>query len=405
MNVYRDLFAAAGVPRLAAAAAVSRLTTSMLSVALLLAVIGGHGSYGGAGAVLTGQALSLAVAAPVTGRLADTYRPRPVLLGCLGGQALAYAGLLAAIASKGSIVQIALAAAAVGGSTPPAAPVTRSQWRLLVGGDMLGSAYAFDSALNSVTFVAGPLLAGGLAALAGPYTPVAVAGSAKILGDLLLATAPSLSRAPARPLRARPWRLGALSDARVRVLLSIAALDTFTYGSLLVGAAALTMGRSSASLLIAMFALGEVAGGLGYGLRRWPAAPRIQLITLHLVSAFVLVTVGVVPALPALACLYLTAGIASGSRDTLNQVMLGAAAPPGNQTESFAWLATFMWAGYGAGTATAGQAQAYFPTPAVFLLAAMAAAVAAVAAAAALPATGEVKVGDRYGRASGEVQQ
>jgi hypothetical protein len=288
--------------------------------------------------------------------------------------------------ARPSLAQITLAAAAVGASTPPAAPVTRSQWRLLVGGEQLSSAYAFDSALNSATFVAGPLLAGGLAAVVSPYAAVTAAGCAKILGGLLLASSPSLSRAQPRPRHARSRRLGALSEARVRVLLSVVALDTFTYGSLLVGAAALTMGHSSASLLIAMLALGEVGGGLGYGSRRWPATPRVQLITLHLVSAFVLLAISVVPVLlTALACLYLTTGIASGSRDTLNQLMLGAAAPPGYQTESFAWLATFMWAGYGAGTATAGQAQAYFHTTALFLLAAMAAVAAAVAAAA-LPA-------------------
>lgn len=396
MNVYRELFAAAGVPRLAIAAAVSRLATSMLAVALLLAVSARHGPYGGAGAVLTAQALALAAAAPVTGRLADARRPRPVLLGCLGAQALAYAGLLAALASQASIAQITLAAAAVGASTPPAAPVTRSQWRLLVGGDLLSPAYAFDSALNSATFVAGPLLAGGLAALASPFAAVAAAGCAKILGGLLLATAPSLSRAQPRPHRARSQRLGALSEARVRVLLSVVALDTFTYGSLLLGAAALTMGRSSASLLIATLALGEVAGGLGYGSRRWPAALRVQLVTLHLASAFVLAAIGVGPVLPAaLACLYLTAGIASGSRDTLNQVMLSSAAPPGNQAESFAWLNTFMWAGYGAGTATAGQVQSHFHSTAVFLLAATAAVTAAVVAATALPAA------ERRGQATG----
>jgi MFS family permease len=371
-RAYRDLFAIAGVGRLAAAAVLSRLTTSMLSLSLLLAVADAQHSYAGAGAVLTGHALALAMGIPLTGRLADLHNPRPVLLGCLAGHALAYVGLLVAL-DNSNVATIALAAAAVGASTPPAAPVTRGQWPRLVTGDRLRSAYAFDGALNSATFIAGPLLAGGLMLVLSPYAAAATAGLAKILGDLLLASTPSLSDAQPRPRRSGQRLLGALANARVRLLLSVAALDTFTYGSLQVGAAALTHGRTTASLLIAALALGEIGGSLAYGANRWSATPRLQLMTLHFVTALVLLTTGLAAALTIIAVLYLTAGATSGARDTLNQITLGDAAAPGWRTETFAWLSSVMWIGYALGTTTAGQVQARLDTADIFIVAAAAA--------------------------------
>ncbi|MEV5508532.1 hypothetical protein [Streptomyces orinoci] len=53
--------------------------------------------------------------------------------------------------------------------------------------------------------------------------------------------------------------------------------------------------------------------------------------------------------------LLLGVGLVGGPRDTLHQVVLGKAAPEEHRTEAFAWMSTFMWAGYGVGSAVAGQ--------------------------------------------------
>lgn len=68
-----------------------------------------------------------------------------------------------------------------------------------------------------------------------------------------------------------------------------------------------------------------------------------------------------------------------GPRDTLHQLVLSDVATEGHRTEVFAWMSTFMWAGYGLGTAVAGQLVSLTGgrPHAVFLAAAVAAAVAA----------------------------
>jgi MFS family permease len=353
----------------------------MLGLSLLLAVVHLHNSYPAAGTVLAAHAVAVAACAPVSGRLADALAPRAVLLGYITAHALAYAALLAALGQHASTPVIALAAMAIGASTPPATPVTRGQWPALVCGDRLRTAYALDSALNSATFIAGPLLVAGLVLRFSPYAAAAAGGAAKVAGDLLLATAPALVGTPNRTRSPGTRRLlGPLTDSTVRLLLGIVALDTYVYGCMQIAAAASTNGHSTTGLLTGALAIGELAGALAYGARRWSASRRGQLTALHLLTAIVLTMTGAVTALLVIGLFYLAAGLASGARDALNQTVLGDATATAYRTEAFAWLTTFMWIGYGIGTTTAGQLKAHLGTGGIYLVAAAAGLTAALAA-------------------------
>lgn len=375
MRSYLELFRTPGVPRLALAAGLSRLTTSMLALALALAVARG-GSLADAGLVLTAHAVAVAAGGPVAGRLADRLGPRRVLAAYVLVHALAYAVLLAALSDP---LPTGLAAVAVGASTPPSSAILRGHWPVVVPAERLRTAFAFDSALNSSTFVAGPLVAGVLVAAVSPVAGIAVAAVAKLTGDSLLATTTGLGRgAPA----ARPGLLGPLRSRRVRVVLTIVALDTFGYGCLDIVAVAHGNDRGwIAGLLLGALSAGEVAGGLGYGARSVPGSLRSQLVVLHLASAVLLVSTGLAVAVPLLVLGYVAAGLAGGVRDTVNQLLLTEVAPPAYRTEAFAWLGTFMWAGFGLGTATAGRLQDHLGSTAVLTAAALAALGAAALAA------------------------
>lgn len=381
MRTYGQVVGARGAPRLLVAATLSRLTTSMFSLAVLLAVVDVHGSYASAGAVLTGHAIGVAGSAPVTGRLADRFGARTVLLTCLAVHAAAYVTLLAALARQTGVPAVTISAVLVGMSNPPAAPVTRNQWSRLFSGSRLQAAYAVDTVLNSTMFIVGPLVAGALAFSTAPFTAVLAAGALKIAGDLLLTTAPILRRVRDNNSHgngARHW-LGPLSDARVRLLLAVAALDTFMYGCLQVGAVARTGADALAGLLLSALAAGEVLGGLAFGARRWPGAPRRQLFALHAAAVPILLVASGPVIIPVLGILYAAAGLVSGSRDVLNQIVIATTAVQAYRTEAFALLGTFMWLGYGVGTAAAGQLEQRAGTSAIYLAAAIAGLAAAVA--------------------------
>jgi MFS family permease len=347
---YRGTLRHAGVRPLLAAATLSRLGTAMLAPALLLGIAAQTG-VGAAGLALGGQALALAVCAPFGGRLVDRRGVAPVVVGYVVAHAIAYGSLVVAVAFGVSAPAVVVAAMLVGATAPPAAAATRARWPRLLPGQRLSSAYALDSALNSAAFVMGPLLAGLGVAILAPAVLLAAAGAARVAGDLLLAATARRDAAPQGSPHARR-RLGALRDRSARRLLTIAALDTCTYGVLQVGAVA-TASRHTAAVLLALLAAGELAGGIVYGAVR-PGNVGLRLAGLHLGTLAPLAILAADGGTGLLAAAYLTAGLLGGARDALNGLALGAAVSNASKAEAFGWLATFMWGGYSGGTAIAG---------------------------------------------------
>jgi MFS family permease len=350
LAAYRGVLRHGGVRPLLAAATLSRLGTAMLAPALLLGIAAQTG-VGEAGVALGGHALALAVCAPFGGRLVDRRGVAPVVVRYVIAHAMAYAALVVAVARGASAPAVVVAAMLVGATVPPAAAATRARWPRLLPEQRLSSAYALDSALNSGAFVIGPLLAGLGVTLLAPAVLLAVAGAARIGGDLLLAATARRDTAPPGSPPARR-RLGALRDRPARRLLTIASLDTCTYGVLQVGAVAATP-RHTAAVLLALLAAGELTGGIAYGaVRQGSVGPR--LAALHLGTLGPLAILAADGATGLLAAAYLTAGLLGGARDALNGLALGAAVPGASKAEAFGWLATFMWGGYSGGTAIAG---------------------------------------------------
>ncbi|MFK4042757.1 MFS transporter [Nonomuraea wenchangensis] len=370
---YHRLLARPGVPRLLLSALIVKLGTPVLSLALLLAAVDRLGSYATAGLVLTGHALALALCAPLGGRLADRYGPRPALTGYLAAHALAYALLL--LAPPALMIG---AAVLLGATTPPAGSVIRSAWPRLVPADSLPAAYAIDNAVNELTFIAGPVLVPVLTLAVPAHGVVAAAGAAVLLGTTLLLASPAVRQAAPTP----PGGLhlaGPLTHRPTLLLLTIAALGTFTFGCLRIAtvASATAFGSAaSAGVLMGLLSAGALLSTLGYGARAWPVTGGRLLVLLSLAEAAVLLGGRWAPGFVTLAVLIGLAGLVTGPRDAVVPALLAAHAPARYRTEVFAWLNTFMWAGYGLGTAVAGRLTGLHDTGGAAFGAAAAAAVA-----------------------------
>jgi MFS family permease len=352
---YRELLTIPGVGRLTASVLLSRVATSMLNLALLVATTQRYG-YAAAGVVLMVFAMATAIAGPVRGRLADRHEPRRVMLVLLAGHTVAWAGLLAGLLTAAPIVVLCLAGAALGISVPPAGPVVRGLWPTIVPEEQLPTAYAFDAALNTSTFLAGPMIAGGMLLLMPAPAVVGVTGGVKLAGDLLVAIAPTLRARRGDHPPARGF-FGPLANGRVRLLLGMIVLDTFAFGCLEVAAVAAASGQGTAGVFTSALALGAVVSGIGYGARTWPGLPRTQLVVLHTGGAVVLVGAGLAGAvlIVLVAVAYVVYGLVTGPVETLQQVLIGDASPDGQRIEAFAWVFSVMWAGFGIGTTVAGQ--------------------------------------------------
>jgi hypothetical protein len=295
------------------------------------------------------------------------------MLTLLAGHAVAFLGLLACLLVTTPVAPLLAAAALLGITVPPAGPVVRGAWPNLVPPARLPTAYAFDAALNTMTFVSGPMIAGGLLLALPPVAVVAITAMLKVIGDALVALAPALRRPePAGPRRR--GLLGPLADGRIRVLLGMIALDTFAFGCLEITAVAATSGQGSAGVFTSLLALGGVVSGIAYGARTWPGGPRAQLLVLHSGAALALAGGALAPPAGAgfagIGAAFLAAGLLTGPVETVQQVLVGEVSAAGQRVEAFAWVNATMWTGFGIGTTVAGRLAETAGTAATLLAAA-----------------------------------
>jgi hypothetical protein len=141
--------------------------------------------------------------------------------------ALAFAAALTglvAVAGPGPAAVAATVglAAAAGAVVPPLGASMRVLWVALVGqGPRLQTAYALDAVLDELLFVAGPLLAGGLAALYQPAAGVLATAGLTVAGTLGFVASP-VSRAqaggPAAGAGGRAGWAGAIAGPGLRTL-------------------------------------------------------------------------------------------------------------------------------------------------------------------------------------------
>ncbi|MFI6517940.1 MFS transporter [Spirillospora sp. NPDC050679] len=376
---YRRLIVRPGVLHLLLAELIVKLGTPVLSLALLLAAVDRLGSYATAGLVLTGHALALALCAPPGGRIADRYGPRRALTGYLAAHTAAYALLL--LTPPALMIG---AAVLLGATTPPAGSIVRGAWPRLVPTASLPAAYAVDNAVNELMFIAGPLLVPVLTWAVPAQGVVAAAGAAVLSGTALLLASPAVRRMPPTP----PGRFhlaGPLTHRPTLLLLTIAAFGTFTFGCLRIAtvASAASFGSAaSAGVLMGLLSVGALLGTLGYGARSWRITGGRLLVLLSITEAVILLGGGFAPGFATLAVLITLVGLVTGPRDAVVPALLADHAPARYRTEVFAWLNTFMWTGYGLGTAVAGRISGPHDTgEAVFGAAAAAAAAGAILAA------------------------
>lgn len=341
----------------------ARLPFGMNSLALLLLVQDRTGSYATAGLVTACFAAALALAAPFRGRSADRRGAAQVvrLSGIVHAVALGLA--LAAILSNRPLGVVLPLVALAGAAFPPVGPVVRSLWQVLCRDDReLSTAYALDSVLVEVSFVSGPLLVGAAAAAGMPEVAVAFGAVATLVGALGLARTEAVRGLTGKPAVGRRDLLGPLRSGPVRWLLLAVLFMGVGFGSIEVGAPAYATERDSAvvgGVLLSVWALGSVLGGLGYGARDWrhPPATQYPVLVALLAVGLVLPTAAAGPGLTGLLVLgavLLVGGMTIAPFSTCNSVLLGRVAPAGMVTEAFGWSGTGIVVGIAVGNALTG---------------------------------------------------
>jgi hypothetical protein len=190
--------------------------------------------------------------------------------------AAAFAGaLIGLVLSSGHLSGAAAAvlAARAGLTQPPIEAALRALWPRLVSPGQLDAAYALDSTVQELIWIAGPLLLAVLVAAGRRQLPLIACAVLSIAGTAIYTTGLHAALAAGPP-------------GLLRVLLACGACYGVSAGILnlaLVAFAGAHGGVAWAGVLVAIWGAGSLAGGLAYGSRKWKApAERRAMICLAL---------------------------------------------------------------------------------------------------------------------------
>lgn len=359
LSKYRPVLSMPGAAGLFASALVARMPQGMAPLAVLLLVRGATHSYAAAGLAVGAGAFATAGSAPVLGRLVDQLGSRRVLLPLAAGQAGLYGLLVAAAqAQAGAALLIALAALS-GALLPPVAPVVRVLLReVFHDADARDTAYALEAVVQEVLWISGPLIVALVVAFASPEVAVVLIGLVGLGGTVLFLRSPLLGRdADAAAGRDRNDRRSALASPALRALLGPVALTGTGLGAIEVGLPSLALhagSRPASGLLLALWSLGSMAGGLWYGAHVWrsPLTRRYRvLLALAVICTAPLIAARSIAA--GVVC-SLLAGVTIAPVFSCQYALVGRVVSAGSETEAFTWVSAALIGGLAAGSAIAG---------------------------------------------------
>lgn len=347
MGSYSDLLRTSGVARIIAAQLTARFPSGMLSLAFLLHVEQATGSYGAAGLVLAATSIGQAVAGPLTSRLMGRFGMRPVLITTL----IICVTAVVAIGVLPLTVPLFMAIGLIAGlSTPPVQPAVRTIYPKMVNSHQLTPLFSLDASAQEIIWVVGPVVTTFVSTQIGTVWGVLLAAAMMVGGGIWFISSPELGRV--RIPRSRR-RLGA-------VLLRPPVMLATIVGFLLIGAAAAieagvvaVFGHdgAEAGIVLAIFAVGSLAGGLFLGhvpIGPWSTARRMFIVFVGTaLAAFVMdfwwlsitLFIAGIGIAPALAVLF---------------TMVSASVKFSDTAEAYGWVGTGQLIGAALGSAAAG---------------------------------------------------
>ncbi|WP_282692957.1 MFS transporter [Streptomyces sp. CC208A] len=341
----------------------ARQPFAMLTIGIVLLVQHTTGSYGSAGAVAAVTGVSMALFAPQSGKLADRFGQRAVLVPGVIVHAAAVSLLVALALAGAPLWALFLAAVPAGASVPQVGPMVRARWAAkLDGSPLMPTAAAFESVTDEFTFVVGPVLATALCTGVHPAAGLITEAALTLVGGLFFAaqraTQPphgllaAVGRADAEPRRS------ALSIPGVRVLIVAFLGIGAVFGGMQVSLTAFTeeIGNPGANgLLYGVFAAGNMLAGIAMGAVTWKTGPRRRLVLGYAgltVAASLLWTAHSVVLLGALG---LVVGLCIAPALITGYTIVETLVPASARTEAFTWLTGAVALGQAMAVTVAGR--------------------------------------------------
>ncbi|MHC0432532.1 MFS transporter [Streptomyces sp. O3] len=345
----------------------ARQPFAMLTMSIVLLVQHTTGSFGNAGAVAAVAGVSMALFAPQSGKLADRFGQRAVLVPGVLVHATA-AILLTVLALAHAPLWVLFAAAVpVGASVPQVGPMVRARWAAVLDRPerrrLTQTAAAFESVTDELTFVVGPVLATALCTWVHPGAGLAAEAALTLAGGLLFAAQRGTQPTPHGIARAgdghaRVKRVSALSVPGLRVLVVALLGIGVVFGGMQVSLTAFAeeAGQPGVNgLLYGIFAAGNMLTGIVFGAIAWKVGPQRRLLLGYTALTLMASTLWTVHSVPLFAIVGLLVGVCIAPALITGFTLVETLVPASARTEAFTWLTGAVAFGQAAAVTVSGQ--------------------------------------------------
>ena len=330
-----------------AAQLTARFPNGMSSLAILLHVEQQTGSYGAAGLVLAATSVGQAVAGPITSRWMGVWGMRRVITLTLAVCVLAVLGLAFLPLNVPGYMVLGMIA---GLSTPPIQAAVRTIYPKLVNSSQLTPLFSLDASLQEIIWILAPVLITLVSTQIGTVEGLVLVAIILVGGGAWFILSPEVGRV----------RIPRSRNALGKVVLKPPVLLATVIGFLLIGAcaavevgvvASFEHGSLTAGVVLAVFAVGSLVGGLAFGhipIGPWAMARRLLIVTVGLALTMVMLNVFW------LGGTLVLAGIGIAPALAVLFAITSASVKFSETAEAFGWAGTGQLIGAAAGSAVAG---------------------------------------------------
>ena len=345
------------VARLLIVALLARMPVGMAGFATLMFLREQYGNYTLAGTAVGVQLVSIALSAPVQGRIIDRYGGRLPLVVTGTIQPLAMLSMLLAGRAQLPFAVILACAVTAGLFATPITTLTRTAWRhRFQSEDERRTAFALDSVMIEINFTIGPAIIALILAGAGATTAFGTVIGFIVAGVAIFWFSPALKYFQ-RGEAVERHMLGPLTEPRL-LLVFIATFGlAVAFGLIEVGYPAFATWLAVpalAGVLLSVNSVGSAIGGAIFGGLRPGMRIERQLATTMGLMAIPMTLHAIFLQPWAFGVVAFFAGVFIAPSIAAQSVLVSRLAPAKYAAEAFTWSSTFIVSGLGAGMALGG---------------------------------------------------
>jgi len=354
-NPYREIFRRPGTKGFAAAAFVARLPLPMTTIGLVAMLSQTHGEYWIAGAVSATFALANAFIAPQVSRWVDAKGQSAVLVPTTIVTVAALLALAAAAWLRWPNWTL-FVFAVIAGMMPSMMALVRARWtEIYRDRPELHTAFAFESVIDEVVYICGPIFGIGLSVSLFPEAGVLAAATFLAVGTTLFVAQKSTEP------KVDPYRVR--GEGSVMRLLPMWFLVTVFAGmGTIFGTAEVSVvafaeaegHKGAASYILAAYAAGSFIVGLVVGAIKFRTPLARRLVLASLIAAVTTLPMPFVGNLWALTLVVFLAGAAISPTFITGMSLIERIVPASQLTEGITYAMTGVGIGFAAGSSLAG---------------------------------------------------